>query len=268
MQGHSAATLAVPLAWPNPWGVEFRLIPPGRFYLGAAPSDRDAGRDELPRVLVRIERPFYAATFPLCVGLIRRLLAEEACGGDPALARLLRDQSFAADGREGRLADEAPAVQISAADAGLICAWMSRRDGRLYRLPTEAEWEYLARSGAGGTYWWPPDADPGRCAVFAATGPVGPDPARANAWGLIDTLGNVSEWTGSAYAPLETGAALRSVGPSEATTRVTRGGNWQDRRVEHLRLSRRFSMAVDARKNYLAARLVCEFDDAMSTQLS
>jgi len=249
----------------NDLGLRFRLIPPGTFYLGAARQDRAAMSHEKPRVPVTIGHPFYAATFPLSVSLVRRFLDDAVREGHPTLMAMFRDRSFATDSKEQdpnrRLAEEAPAVQVSAADAEVISEWMGRRDRCRYRLPTEAEWEYMARAGVEGVYCWPPGADPRQYAVFAAPGPISPDPKRANAWGLIDTLGNVAEWTSSAYAPLETGAATRIAAP-DVTTRVIRGGSWQDRRIEHLRLSRRCSMLIHARKNYLGARVICEVEGA------
>src|SRR5207253_4580218 len=106
-------------------------------------------------------------------------------------------------------------VCLSAADAELIATWLGRHDrvlataGFCYRLPTEAEWEYSARAGSTAAAWWGGGAPRPGLAIFASkSGPVRAASGRANGWGLDDVLGNVWEWTASAYAPLQAGAAV------------------------------------------------------------
>jgi formylglycine-generating enzyme required for sulfatase activity len=94
-----------------------------------------------------------------------------------------------------------------------------------YRLPTEAEWEYACRAGATE-----PVAPAARVAAawFAENSegqahPVGRK--EPNPWGLLDMLGNVSEWTLDAYAPYPDVAEERDpTGPAEGNARVVRGG--------------------------------------------
>jgi formylglycine-generating enzyme required for sulfatase activity len=96
-----------------------------------------------------------------------------------------------------------------------------------WRLPTEAEWECLARSGqslmfAGGDdpslVAWTSDA------LATATQPV--CQLAANAWGLCDMSGNVWEWTFDRYGAYPEGAATDPVGPATGDDRVCRGGSW------------------------------------------
>jgi formylglycine-generating enzyme required for sulfatase activity len=233
----------------GPHGIVFRLIPEGKVTIGASDGDTAARANERPRRAVTIPRPFWVAAFPLTNAVVRRFLDEAA---RPEEVRLVRDRSFAPAARTGAHPD-VPATGISATDATVLCAWLGRSDGRAYRLPTEAEWEYLARAGATGPHWWAGPTAPLVTALSAA------DPARANAWGLIDVLGNVAEWTSSGYGELTTDAPLKPAAKLAAHTRVIRGGSWRDR-PDRLRLSFRDSMAEAARKDDVGVRVVCDLD--------
>lgn len=103
----------------------------------------------------------------------------------------------------GSLANNQPAVRVSWANARKYCAWLSKKEGRRYRLPTEAEWEYAARGGLDQMeYPWGNQSVDGR-AVFNqnTTNPVGSFPP--NNFGLYDMVGNinecVSDWYGEDY---------------------------------------------------------------------
>ena len=127
-----------------------------------------------------------------------------------------------------------PVIDVTWADAVNYTRWLSRITGKNYRLPTEAEWEYAARSGARSLFWWGSDAPAGRAVCFdcgsrldriapAPTGFSGP-----NAFGLYDTA-NVYEWVADCYRPSYSGApadgsAVTEIGCRE---RVARGGSFK-----------------------------------------
>ena len=97
-----------------------------------------------------------------------------------------------------------PVINVSWHDASDYAKWLSTEMGALYRLPTEAEWEYAARAGGSTPYPWGNEigrnrANCGGCRSqwSGETSPVGS--FSANAWGLHDTVGNVWEWTCGAY---------------------------------------------------------------------
>lgn len=100
---------------------------------------------------------------------------------------------------------EYPVVFVSWYDARAFCRWLSRREGREYRLPTEEEWEYACRCGTQLTYGC--TSDPSALLEYAwLRGNAGgrPHPVGTkmpNAWGLHDMLGNVWEWTASRMDP-------------------------------------------------------------------
>ena len=92
------------------------------------------------------------------------------------------------------LANNQPAVRVSWANARKYCEWLSKKEGRRYRLPTEAEWEYAARGGLDQMeYPWGTQSVDGR-AVFnqTTTNSVGSFPP--NNFGLYDMAGNINEW--------------------------------------------------------------------------
>lgn len=93
-----------------------------------------------------------------------------------------------------------PVIYVSWDDAYYYTKWLSEETGEKYRLPTEAEWEYMASTGKKSTFWWGYDEEPNRAHCFGCG--TGFDPRKptkvgsfgANAFGLHDTSGNVSEW--------------------------------------------------------------------------
>ena len=253
---------AIQDSWTNDLGICFRLISAGQFAMGASRGDSATSADEQPRMTLTIPRPFWAATFPVTNAVVRRFLENTSLEDDPRFAKLRKDRSFAGQLRRGKVDDNLPAVEISHDDAQILCAWLQSLDGRHYRMPVEAEWEYMARAGTVGTFWWKDGSAAEKCAVFAATGPAPADLRRANGWGLIDMLGNVAEWTASAYAPLDSGAVLKSADGLGGDARVVRGGSWRTKGLEELRVSRRKSMFRRLRADDLGVRIVCDIECA------
>jgi formylglycine-generating enzyme required for sulfatase activity len=109
-----------------------------------------------------------------------------------------------------------------------------RRQGRVYRLPTEAEWEYACRAGSKTKYCFGDDAgqiDDYAWHAYNSGGrmhPVGQK--KANGWGLYDMHGNVWEWCSDTYDDYPKGPVTDPVGPSEGSN-VKRGGFWNERPV-------------------------------------
>jgi len=126
--------------------------------------------------------------------------------------------------------DEQPAVRVSWHDAVAYAQWLSQKTGKRFRLPTEAEWEYAARAGTQTAYYWGNGIGGGRanCSDCGSrwdgeqTAPVGS--FKPNAFGLFDMLGNVWEWTCSAYKKSYDGSEERC---SDSASRYSlRGGSW------------------------------------------
>ena len=146
---------------------------------------------------------------------------------------------FAAVTRRERPDDEGwgrgrqPVINVSWHDAVAYAQWLTKQTGRDYRLPTEAEWEYVARAGSDTRYPWGDDvgrtrancADCGSRWDAKQTAPVGS--FAANAWGLHDTVGNVWERTCSNYSEDYDGLEQRCAGSGDTgSDRVHRGCGW------------------------------------------
>lgn len=148
--------------------------------------------------------------------------------------------------------DKHPATCINWDDAIAYAEWLSRKTGKQYRLPTEAEWEYAARGNTSTERYWgskPEEAcryantadrtakaqirgarfwSVHKCTDgFAYTAPVGS--FKANAFGLKDILGNVSEWTEDSYHDSYNGAPIDgSAWQGDDERHVLRGGSWNN----------------------------------------
>ena len=141
-------------------------------------------------------------------------------------------------------------VNVSWYDVRAFIEWLSRETGRKYRLPSENEWEYAARSGASTTFSWGnvPGRNNANCDGCASrwddltTAPIGSFPP--NGFGLYDVHGNVWEW-------------IDNCGSGACTTRILRGGSWTDK-VDFLTFPSRLLYTAENRANDAGFRLVRE----------
>lgn len=125
-----------------------------------------------------------------------------------------------------------PVVGVSWQDANAYAAWLADQTGRSYRLPSEAEWEFAARAGSAGSFWWGFAPERERAVCFdcgsawdnRSTAPVGS--FAPNPFGLFDTAGNAMEWVADCYHPNYQGAPNhgRAWVTGDCATRVARGG--------------------------------------------
>ena len=174
-----------------------------------------------------------------------------------------------------------PVVCVLYEDAQRYAIWLSRKTGKSYRLPTEAEWEYAARAGTTTARFWGDGRE--RACNFANvsdftaakalnwskgnknevfqcrdgyvyTAPVGS--FRPNAIGLYDMQGNVSQWTEDCYQGSYVGAPTdgSAVTSDDCKDRVIRGGSWRGNPGD-LRSANRFRTPADARIDYLGFRV-------------
>jgi len=179
---------------------------------------RNGDFDEHPAHRVTITRPFYMAACELTNAQYERF--------DPSHRRLRGKNGFSK-------ADDEAVVFVSWHDAVAFCDWLSEKEGRPYRLPTEAEWEYACRAGTE-TLFSTGDSLPqtfhknARRTTFTQPRDIVPlTVARtpANAWGLFDMHGNVEEWCLDWYGPYIPGDQLDPVGYHDGNFKVTRGGS-------------------------------------------
>ena len=234
---------------------EMVVIPAGNFLMGSPDTEQDRDDNEGPQRRLTI-KPFALGKFELTVEQFAAFVAETKYDTG-SRCDVWQDGSF--DEREGfswRKANftqtgKHPAACLSWDDAKAYLAWLSAKTGKVYRLPTEAEWEYAARAGAATRFHFGDDDKdycrhgngvdatalaevPGAKAWsalpcrdgYAFTAPVGS--FAPNAFALHDTHGNVFEWVEDCWNDSFKGAPIDGAawGSGDCTQRVQRGGAW------------------------------------------
>jgi formylglycine-generating enzyme required for sulfatase activity len=191
-----------------------------------------------------------------------------------------------------RQADDHPVLQVTWDDAVAFCRWLSRKEKKRYRLPTEAEWEYACRAGTktrycngndperlpevaniadaklrgwmskipGGPYW--PSLDAIRTSDgYVFTSPVGV--FKPNAWGIYDMHGNASQWCADRYDEGYYAVSPREdpKGPKKTSgdERVVRGGAWVSPPLSARSAARTYMRGVAA-SDTVGFRVVLEVD--------
>jgi len=164
---------------------------------------------------------------------------------DFSIARLevtVREWQFCVDqgrckenSRHADLPADTPATNLSWADANDYVDWISEFTSFQYRLPTEAEWEYVARGGSSSVYWWNDNDAAGNAncrdcgADWNKNHPTTATGLNANEFGVVGTLGGVSEWVQDCWnlnnSDIGENGAARLEG--DCSQRVLRGGSWR-----------------------------------------
>lgn len=260
----------------NTLGMKLVLIPPGEFEMGSRESAEELAKayeganaasfaDEYPLHKVKLTKPFLLGQHEVTVGQFRAFVEatgyktdgeKDGKGGwgydanDTSSFPFNKKPEYGWQNPGFSQSEDHPVVNVSWNDAVAFCKWLSEKEGKNYRLATEAEWEYSCRAGTTGRYYhgddseglagvgnvfdasgkgklpkvsWPSiAADDG----YAFTAPVGK--YRANGFGLYDMHGNVWEWCADWYdeSYYRRGAMTDPRGPSNGKSRVLRGGAW------------------------------------------
>lgn len=216
-----AEYLHIPAEIANSIGMKMVLIPAGEFSMGSPALESDASQDEKPQHRVRISTPLYLGMHETTVGQFRTFVEEARYDAGTNWQTAFQAQT-----------DEHPVVNVSWHDAVAFCGWLTKKEGKHYLLPTEAEWEYACRAGTE-TKWSFGDrtGDLGTYAWFDGnsrrrTHPVGQK--QPNPWGLHDMHGNAWEWCRDWYDSSNYGASpIRDPNSlSGSSSRVDRGGGW------------------------------------------
>jgi formylglycine-generating enzyme required for sulfatase activity len=171
--------------------------------------------------------------------------------------------------------DRHPVVYVSSLEAIKFCQWLTTRERKKFRLPTEAEWEHAARGTDGRKYPWGNHDRRGDLANFAdrntvfawsdreiddgfaESSPVGAFPAGASPFGLEDMAGNVWEWCLDYFESYRGAMKVNPRGATSGAKRVYRGGSWKSR-FNSLRTTTRGSNVPNYSCNDLGFRIVCE----------
>ena len=240
-------------------------VPGGRFTMGSPPRERGRDPDEGEPFTVEVE-PFHIGRCEVTCAeydlFARRYMELAAADRRPRIPRdrladavtyptpLYELEAGPMIDRRGGRSPEMPAVFMSQFDARQYTKWLSKKTGRFYRLPTEAEWEYACRAGTKTAYsfgndprllgdyaWYVDNSDAGNGEnTFHPPGRKKP-----NAWGLYDMHGNVAEWCIDQYDPgwywgfdpeVPVKAADAINWPNRKHPRVIRGGSFQHEAAE------------------------------------
>ncbi len=230
-------------------------IPGGTFKMG---SD-DGGGDEKPVHSVTVS-DFYLGKYEVTVAEFRAFIDDDgyrtdaekegkSWGYDGTAWNEIAGRNWRHDPEGKNAQDNHPVINVSWNDATAYCAWLSKKMGKTYRLPTEAEWEYAAGNGSRHTKYSWGNGDPngkkggnvadesksptgsqwetkfdGYNDGYWSTAPVGS--FDANDFGLHDMTGNVWEWCSDWKGDYPSSSQKDPSGPSTGVDRVLRGGSW------------------------------------------
>ncbi len=211
-------------------------LPAGDFVMGSPSSEAGRNAYEGPQVSVKV--PAFA------IGVYEVTNAEwNACAADGDCPKKSGDA-------------KSPALGLSWREAVSFTDWLSKKTGRKYRLPSEAEWEYAARAGSVSAYWWGENYVRSRIATGTPSAIGSFD---ANAFGLHDVLGNAREWVADCYVnnftKLPTDGSAATDG--DCSKRVIRGGAWSSAPVD-LRIANRSRIDAGTRAGYMGLRVAAE----------
>jgi formylglycine-generating enzyme required for sulfatase activity len=240
----------------NSIGAQMYLVPAGEFTMGSTAPD--AGPTESPVTKVTLSR-FFMSRFPITNAEYEQF-----------------DQAHVRKRAPGA-GDRHPVVYVSSLDAIKFCQWLSSRERKKYRLPTEAEWEYAAKGTDGRRYPWGNYEKRGDLANFAdrntvfawsdreisdgyaESSPVGAFPLGASPFGIEDMAGNVWEWCHDFFEQYRGAPKVNPRGATAGAKRSYRGGSWKSR-FNSLRTTARGANVPSYSCNDLGFRIVCECD--------
>jgi len=232
-------------------GMTFKEIPAGTFLMGSPETEPDRHLDEHQHK-VTISKAFYMQTTEVTQGQWKAVMGTEPWKGKPT-------------GKEG---PNYAATFVSWNDAVAYCEKLSEKEGKTYRLPTEAEWEYACRAGTQTRWSFGNDEKVlGDYAWYTKNAydvgdkyPHQVGLKKPNAFGLYDMHGNVQEWCHDYYGEdyYKQSPAKDPQGPAHGSSRVLRGGSWAF--FEWLLRSASRDSVADSRFSYSGFRLVRELD--------
>jgi formylglycine-generating enzyme required for sulfatase activity len=189
-------------------------IPAGTFLMGYPDTEQDPGPVQAPQHQVTLSRGFWMGKYEFTQAQWLAVMGSNPSNFTGDLSR--------------------PVEQVSWNDIQGLLTTLNAQTGKTFRLPTEAEWEYACRAGTTTRFYWGDDAGYTEIGNYAWSGtnsdwkthPVGQK--MPNAWGLYDMSGNVCEWCQDWCGGYPSGPVTDPAGPSSSTSRVYRGGQWNN----------------------------------------
>jgi formylglycine-generating enzyme required for sulfatase activity len=235
----------------NDTEIAFKMvsIPGGTFMMGSPDDEPGRKDDEGPRHQVRVD-PFYICSTETTIDLFTAYYQETVTAKKDFMdTQQAKEDAEKAEGIDaisgptpvyGDLSmgygPKHPAIGMTWHNANNFCLWLSKKTGKKYRLPTEAEWEFAARAGRPDVFGT--TSDPEKMKDYAwydatadsETSEVGKK--KPNAFGLYDMSGNVREWVLDFYSPTayaeaaKKNPAVNPKGPKTGELHVARGGDY------------------------------------------
>jgi len=224
----------------------FIRIAKGSFLMGSKLSETGSQPDEAPQHKVTISKEFYLGQYEVTQSQWQAVMDE-----NPSV--------FKHNGVSGNL----PVEMVSWDDIQLFLQKLNSFGIGVFRLPTEAEWEYACRAGSYDRFPWGNDPEYELLSEYAwfysrAEGkshPVGQK--KPNAWNLYDMQGNVWEWCMDWYGNYSGEQVTDPQGAEQGTGRIIRGGSWFNE-PEALRCANRHRHPIDSRQTNIGLRLILE----------
>ncbi|MCA8986542.1 MAG: SUMF1/EgtB/PvdO family nonheme iron enzyme [Planctomycetaceae bacterium] len=227
----------------NTIGMEFKLIPAGKFMMGSPESEEGRSSDEDLHE-VQLTQDYYLGVTEVTQSQWQQVMGTTPWKGEERA-------------KEG---DDYAASYISWNDAVKFCEELSKKEGRTYRLPTEAEWEYACRGGSTTRFYFGDNASELDHYEFyfdsTANSASIVKQKKPNGFGLYDMIGNVKEFCQDWYTKSLEGPVTNPTGPASGTRRVMRGGSFATR-VDNCRSAYRgVKEDLDDREAYYGLRVV------------
>ncbi|MCE9589754.1 MAG: formylglycine-generating enzyme family protein [Planctomycetes bacterium] len=228
-------------------GMELLYIPPGEFPMGSPPGE---GRsDERPMRWVDVDG-FYMSKTEVTVGQWKQYLAANPNAPKPP-------DWFE---REWGKTDNYPMTWVSWDEARAFCDWLTKKSGKRYTLPTEAQWEKAAKGYSHRVYPWGDSYDGTQSGTPNETyAPVGAKPSDVSPFGVMDMAGNAWEWCLDGYdaRAYDTPAMRNPVVAGKGDLKVLRGCGWNFD-PETFRCSVRSRLEMGQRSVHIGFRVACE----------
>lgn len=276
-QIEAAKALGLPAAIETDMGLRLVLIPAGEYWMGTSKLEAARVETYVERALVpsarrikgetrhrvRLSRPFYMGYSEVTNAQFKKMRPWHKSDKHAPSRKLLQKHN----------APNFPVTFVTHGDAVEFCRWLSKKSGKVYRLPTEAEWEYACRAGTDSAFHsgrWPSYDGVNFSGVLpteAAGSRRRPDGVlpvaslKPNPWGLYDMHGNLAEWCSDTWTPdLGTKPQTDPKGPKKPTDRrVLRGGTWWHS-WPYARSAARYHGHILAANNVYGFRVVLEIE--------
>jgi formylglycine-generating enzyme required for sulfatase activity len=252
---------------------EMVLVPAGEFMMGSPKSEPERYAQEGPQHRAKIDHPFALGKLKVTREQFDAFVREtnysigdscytiESGQVEERAGRSFRNPGFVQETNH-------PAVCVNWDDAKAYVAWLARKTGKNYRLPSESEWEYAARAGTTTPFWWGTTITTEQANYDGSTiydggskgenreKTVAADDFKPNAWGLYQVHGNAFEWVEDCWNENYTNAPTdgSAIVAGNCARRVRRAGAW-NYPASTLRSAYRDSRPASTRGSNLSLRV-------------